>query len=172
MPPLPAPAASSTDQAGAKARRFGGAVFGEMAEGQRQQGVARQDRRRVVIGLVHRRPAAAEIVIVHRRQIVVDQRIAVDQLDGGRRYEAQFARQPEHPGRLAQQERPQPLAAVERAMAHGGEQPLRRLARAGQRFRLQQRVQCALDLGGVLCEFVVKAGHGRAFSQKRPAVNH
>ena len=58
--------------------RQGGSRRGKNIESERQQAVARQDRRRFVEGAVHRRLAAPEIVIVHPRQIVMDQRIAVN----------------------------------------------------------------------------------------------
>ena len=50
-------------------------------EGQGQQAVARQHRGRVVELLVAGRAAAAQIAVVHRRQIVVDQRIGMHHLD-------------------------------------------------------------------------------------------
>ena len=56
---------------------------GEDLEGERQEAVARQNRGRLVKGLVAGRPAAPQIVVVHRRQIVVDERIGVDHLDRG-----------------------------------------------------------------------------------------
>jgi hypothetical protein len=34
------------------------------------------------VGDVRRRPAAAQVVVVHRRQVVVDQRVGVDELEG------------------------------------------------------------------------------------------
>ena len=46
---------------------------GDNVERQRQQAVAGEDRRRLVEGAVHRRLAAAQIVVVHRRQVVMDQ---------------------------------------------------------------------------------------------------
>jgi hypothetical protein len=53
------------------------------AEGQRLQAVARQDRRRLVEGHVAGRPAPTQHVVIHRRQIVVDQAVGVDHLDRG-----------------------------------------------------------------------------------------
>ena len=50
----------------------------------RQQRVARQHGDAFAEHLVVGRLAAAEIVVVHRRQIVVDERIGVDALDGAR----------------------------------------------------------------------------------------
>ena len=54
----------------------------QQLERQRLQRVAGEDRGRLVEGLVAGRAAAAQVVVVHRRQVVVDQAIAVDQLDG------------------------------------------------------------------------------------------
>ena len=50
----------------------------------RQQRVAREHGDAVAENLVVGWLAAAEIVVVHRRQIVVDERIGVDALDGAR----------------------------------------------------------------------------------------
>ena len=52
-------------------------------EGEGQQAVAGEDRGRLVERLVHGRPAAAQIVVVHRRQVVMHQRIAVHEFDRG-----------------------------------------------------------------------------------------
>ena len=47
-----------------------------------------------------RRPAAAQVVVVHRRQVVVHQRIGVDQLDrAGRRVDARFGIRARSPSR-------------------------------------------------------------------------
>ena len=50
-------------------------LVGQHLKGQRQQGIAGQDRERFVEGLVTGGPATPQVVVVHRRQIVVDQRI-------------------------------------------------------------------------------------------------
>ena len=52
---------------------------------QRQQRIARQNRHRVAENFVTRRTAAAQIVIIERGQIVVDQRIGMDQLERRKR---------------------------------------------------------------------------------------
>jgi hypothetical protein len=64
----------------------GGALAGarEEAEGERQQRVAGEDRERLAVDLVAGRPAAAQVVVVHRGQVVVDEAVGVDALDGGR----------------------------------------------------------------------------------------
>ena len=52
------------------------------------EAVAGQDRDAVAVDDVQRRPSAAQRVVVHRRQVVVNQRVGVNQLDGARRREA------------------------------------------------------------------------------------
>ena len=61
---------------------MGGRV-GDDLEGQLVEAVAGEHRRRFVEGAVHGRLAAPQVVVVHARQIVVDQRIDVDRLDRG-----------------------------------------------------------------------------------------
>src|SRR5690606_21316364 len=64
-------------------RGVGGRGRGEGGERQRLQRVAGQDRGRFAVGHVHGRLAAAQGVVVHRRQVVVHQRIGMHQLDRG-----------------------------------------------------------------------------------------
>src|SRR5450432_1860364 len=59
-----------------------GPRLGEPPEGQRQERVTREDGRRLVEGLVVARAAATDVVVVHGRQIVVDEGVAVHELDG------------------------------------------------------------------------------------------
>ena len=57
-------------------------------EGERQKGVAGQDGGRLVEGEVQGRAAAADGVVVHRRQVVMHQRVAMDAFErasGGKR---------------------------------------------------------------------------------------
>ena len=56
-------------------------------EGQRKKCVADEDCRCLVEGFVYRRSPAPQIVIVHGRQIVVDQRIAMHKLERGAGYQ-------------------------------------------------------------------------------------
>ncbi len=133
MPPAPAPAASSVDEAPQASAGSWWPCSAQVAEGEGQQGIAGEDGGGFVIGFVDGGAAAAEVVIVHGRQIVVDQRVAVDQLDrDGRRATVRSAAAPSIRGGLAQQEGPQALAALEAAVAHGGDQPRRGIARAGK----------------------------------------
>ena len=141
------------DQADAD-RRFGVCSFGgEQPEGVGEQGVAGQDGGGVVIGPVHRRAAAAQVVVVHGRQVVVDQRIAVDHFDSEAGSNGGGGRDAEDAGGLADEQGPQALAAVEAAVAHGGDEPLGRDAGAGQGLGSEQRVECALDVGSGGGEF-------------------
>ena len=84
----------------------------------RQQRVARQHGDAFAEDLVVGRLAAAEIVVVHRRQIVVDERIGVDAFDGaGERQGVGFASAAG--GRGGKAERgAHPLAAGKERIAH------------------------------------------------------
>ncbi len=77
-----------------------------------QEPVADENGGCLVIGLMRRRPAAAQIVIVERRKIVVDQRIAMDHFKCGRGAQHAFALDAEKPRRFDHQKRAQALAAA------------------------------------------------------------
>ncbi len=62
-------------------RRPGPDLARHHLERQRQEPVARQDRRGLVKRPVTGRPAAPQVVVVHRRQVVVNQRISVNHLE-------------------------------------------------------------------------------------------
>ena len=68
-------------------RSAGAGSSGQHLERQRQQRIARQNRHGVAEYFVVGELAAAVIVVIERRQIVVDQRVGVDQFEraGGRR---------------------------------------------------------------------------------------
>ena len=85
----------------------------------RQQRVARQHGDAFAEDFVVGRFAAAVIVVVHRRQIVVDERIGVDALDGaGERHGVGFAAAASRRGR-EQNGGAHPFAAGEERVAHG-----------------------------------------------------
>ena len=115
---LHAPAASANAAQHAAATAGGSISLGQHLEGQRQQGVAGQNGRGLVERLVAGGPPATQIVVVHRRQIVVDQRIGVDHLDraGGRH--GRLDRPAAGLGGQQHQHRPQPLARGQQAIAH------------------------------------------------------
>ena len=72
----------------ASAATIAGSSVGGFAREQRErfgvQPVAGENRDAVAVHDVQRRTSAAQRVVVHRRQVVVDQRVGVDQLDGAR----------------------------------------------------------------------------------------
>ncbi len=110
-------------------------------EGEGQQAVARKDRRRLVEGDVHRRLSAAHVVVVHGREVVMDERIAVDAFERGACSERRFRIAAEEGRAFGDEKRPQPLAAVEHAMAHGSEQ----VCRAGDFARAHGRAEQCLE---------------------------
>ncbi len=71
------------DERAAHRRIRMGRRCGQDLEGQALEGVAGEDRGRLVELAVAARPPAPGQRVVHRRQVVVDQRVAVDQLDRG-----------------------------------------------------------------------------------------
>ena len=83
MPAGPDGARQLEHQLGADERVLVGRRIGEDLERQGVEAVAGEHRGRLAERLVHGRLAAAQVVIVHARQIVVDQRIDVDRLDRG-----------------------------------------------------------------------------------------
>jgi hypothetical protein len=100
-------------------------------ERERLQCVRGEDRRGLVELAVHRGLAAPQVVVVHRRQVVVHQRERVQQLDrSGRGIEQRRVERQAFPGRV-HQERPHPLAAVHR-VTHGLVEAFRRRVRARQ----------------------------------------
>ena len=52
-------------------------------KGERQQRVAGKNRSRIIECFMHCRSSSAEVIVIHRRQIVMHQRIAMDELKGG-----------------------------------------------------------------------------------------
>ena len=111
------------DQLGANGGIGMGARVAQDLEGQRQKGVAGQDGGRLVEGDVQGRAPAAQRVVVHRRQVVMHQRVAMDAFEragGGKRVVFLDAEQSR---RFDQKKGPQPLAAAKRRIAHGLAEP-------------------------------------------------
>jgi hypothetical protein len=71
-------------------------VAGDDVESNRKQRVAREDCGRIIVSFVQGRPAAAQVAVVHRRQIVMDQRITVDAFERGARKQGGLAGDSEH----------------------------------------------------------------------------
>ena len=102
---------------------------GHKPEGVGQQGVARKDGGGFIEGLVAGGAATAQIVIIHRGQIVVDEAVGMHHLHGGSK------RQGVHGAAAAQlaeglrQHRAKALSPGKQAVAHGVKQDLLRLVR-------------------------------------------
>ena len=120
-----APAATASSRSIATRVSPGNGASREQFEGERLKRVAGEDRGGFVERDMHGRLAAAQAVVVHRRQVVVHQRVGMDQFDCGRgRIEGHRVGAECGAGRVHQQ-RTHALAAIERGVAHRGVQALR-----------------------------------------------
>ena len=124
----------------------------QQLERQRQQRVSRQDGGPFVERLVHGRFAAAQIVVVHGRQVVVHERIAMHALERRRRCSADSAGTPNRRAHSKVRNGTQPLAAAERAQPHRLDQPLRGAVRGRRveergKARFDERCGAALAVG-------------------------
>ena len=80
-------------------------IYGQI-EAWRSQPIAGEHRGRIVEPLVAGRPAAPQIAVVHRRQIVMDQRIAMDAFERGACQQCCLAPDAEYRSTLHHQKRP------------------------------------------------------------------
>ncbi len=119
------------------ARRHAGSsasIWKARTAARRRPGGRSPRRKRDVAG----RPAAPQVVVVHARQVVVHQRVGVDQLDRrGRAIRAARVATPRPRPRVDQQ-RPHALAAAEHRVAHGAS--CSRAGGAGSFLRQRSRV--------------------------------
>ncbi|MCY1450678.1 hypothetical protein D9M71_675040 [compost metagenome] len=99
------------------------------AERQALQPIAGEDRAGFIEFLVRSRLAATQVVVVHGRQIVVHQRIGVDQLHRAGRAIGLLGLAAQGFARSVGQQRAHPFAAVHHAVAHGFIQPRQLRAR-------------------------------------------
>ena len=90
----------------------------EQLEGEGVQGVPGEDRGGFVEGAVAGGLAPAQVVVVHRRQVVVDQGVGVDQLHRHRRHVGLFQAAAGEPAGGVHQHRADPLAAGQGRVAH------------------------------------------------------
>ena len=99
----------------------------EQAERLGLQAVAGENCHALAVNHVRRWPPAAQVIVIHRREVVVDQRVGVNHLERAGRRHGGVARggcRSAHGLRDAlgagqYQQRPQPLAAGHQAVAHG-----------------------------------------------------
>ncbi len=113
---------------------------GRHLEGLGEQRVAREHRDALAEDHVVRRLAATEIVVVHRRQVVVDERIGVDALDGAGQGHGRGIGAAAGLGRREDERRAHALAAGEDRVAHR----LVDRRRLGRRLR-QEPVERGID---------------------------
>ncbi len=109
------------DRARAPSRaRVAGGPRREKLEAESLQRVAREQRRRFAEDDVARGPSPAQRIVVHARQVVVDERIRMEKLERRGRLEGVLreALLSAGVGSREEKERPQPLAAREDAVAH------------------------------------------------------
>ena len=78
--------------------------------------------------------AAPHVIVVHAGQIVVDQRIDVDRLDGGADADGAALVDREKASGRHRQQRPEALAAADRGVAHGLEQAVAAVSRRAQQM--------------------------------------
>ena len=96
-----------------------GVRLGQHFEGAGEQRVPGQDRGRLVEGLVAGGFATAHVVIVHRGQIVMHQRVGVQHLDAGGNAGGAAAIDTEQGGGLHHDEGAHALAAAKHGVSHG-----------------------------------------------------
>jgi hypothetical protein len=116
---MPAPPAAVASSSIAATMRGAGSRGDARHHAERfgQERIADQDRRALPVHLVARRPPAAEVVVVHRRQVVVDQRIGVDELERARERQGAGRRHARDLAGREREDRADPLAAGEQAVA-------------------------------------------------------
>ena len=125
-------------------------------EREREQPVTGEDGGRVVERLVHRRLAAAQVVVVHGRQVVMHQRIAMDAFERGARHQGLVAVDPEQRCAFHHQERTEALAGAQAGVAHGLEQAGGPADLPAEQRGAQQPVEQRLAVLGDLVQTVLE----------------
>ena len=144
------------------ARRFAR----QQRERLRVQAVAREDGDPFAVHDVQRRLAAAQRVVVHRGQVVVDERIGMDHLDraGGRQREIDSRRSGHGVGRRKREDRPQTFAAGEHAVPHrvgDDRRAVRRLAKIALERLVDAHADALEERGERFGGHEVSRGRGR-----------
>src|SRR5882672_8004278 len=123
-------------------------VARENLEREDLQGVAYQNGGRLIEGAVTGRTAAPEVVVIHGREVIVDQRIRMDQLDGGSGPVQSGEVDAEYGAGRVDQYRPQAFARPEHAVAQRIVQARRFRRRRGQPA-IENPLDARLAGGGV-----------------------
>ena len=98
---------------------------GQHVEGEREQAVADEDCGRFIERAVHGRPPAPQVVVVHRRKIVVHQRVAMHAFECGADHQRAFARRPEQTRGFDHQKGADAFSPAEARVAHRLDEPPR-----------------------------------------------
>jgi hypothetical protein len=114
--------------------------LGDQLESVGQKRIAGKYRGCIVKRFVNGRSPAAYVTIIHCRQIVVYQAIAMDHFDGAADTQGTLTRRVKHVRSSHCQKRSQPLSAIKRAVAHGADDATER---AGA--RRQQSIKLGLN---------------------------
>jgi hypothetical protein len=132
---------------------IGEAMLRELLEREALQGVARKKRRRFVELHVAGRLSAAKHVVIHARQVVVDERVRMDHLDGTGDDVQALALGLCHFAGTEDQHRAHAFATTQRRVAHGIVQSRRRQAR-GRKLLRQDALHPGCDVARPRVEIV------------------
>ena len=124
----------------------------QQREGLGVEPVPGQDGHVLPEGLVAGGTSAAQIVVVHRREVVVDERVRVDELERRGQGQDPLRGTPDRPRRGQRQHRADALAAGQQRIAHGLVE-----ARSPRLVGEAQLAEIALDLGA---QMLGVGGHG------------
>ena len=122
-----------------------GPWIGQDFEGERLQRVPGQNRRRLVEGAMRGRTAPPQIVVVHRRKVVMDQRIGMHAFDRRASAPRPAVGPAERARGLDHEKGPEPLPAAERGVAHRFDETLRPQGFSGLSLEAKQVLELALD---------------------------
>ena len=98
-------------------RHTGG--LGNEPEGLRLEGIPRQHRQRLAVGLMAGRLSPPQIVVIHTGQVVVNEGVGVNQLQRTGIGQSQMPVYPTQTGQLQRQHWADALAAAQKAVPHG-----------------------------------------------------
>ena len=143
------------NEAGAHLPVGGDPRFGEDLESERVEGVAGEDRGPLVVGLVQRRLAAPQVVVVHGGEVVVHQRVAMHALDCGGDVEGDGGRNIEQRRAFEDEEGTEPLASAEDGLAHGAPQPRRHGGAGASRISASRASVCRAQSASLCAKLMI-----------------
>jgi hypothetical protein len=149
-----------------------GAPVSQDREGEGEEAIPGEDRRRLVESAMHSWLTPAQVIIIHRREIIMHEGIAMHGFECRRDAQGPFAGKTEERGAFDHEIRPQPLAACENRVTHRGHEALGaatagevrtqfRFHRAGMGF--QSRAELGLHARGLLFRGLATTGRAIPF---------